>query len=288
LSQNDETEQASLAVYDLYLDKPPTLRGIVELQTAQLDDTHDSFILGDLDDDGAQDLVLADSQGGIEVALAESGGLFEALPPYPSEFTFPHLLSADGDFDGDANLDVLLSATGGTFVLFGDGMGSFLDQLVLTGEVGSSSFVDVDGDGSDEVVSLRLERLDIHAYDGVGGVVVFADDFSPLSVEPFSIGIDDVDGDGSPDVVLMSDANADDTETRPHRLFILSQWDAAAGRFASLRHLELPDGCMEAELPWLHLGHDVDADGRTDIVFTFYSLCTGEWTTVALLQAPPA
>ena len=191
-----------------------------------------ALVLGDLDSDGAMDLVTCDATARlVSVRRGTGGGQFGPLG-VTQLGGFPGRLAA-ADVNGDGALDLLAEGAvqSGRFgLLIGDGTGGFLAPLPLTVFANPSVLRDVDSDGVLDLVvatpgspsgSIRVFR-----GDGLGG-------FSLLSTTAWSaplreIALGDFDGDSFPDAavidsagaVVVFDGNGDGTFGLPRRLGI--------------------------------------------------------------------
>lgn len=109
--------------------------------------------VGDLDEDGNLDWVVADPVGNrleVTLGLAAQPAAVDLGSTVPGE-------TAMADIDGDGHLDVVVSTPGaGTLTVFyGDGTGAFPDRHVaISGadEIDSLATGDLDGDGSPDLV----------------------------------------------------------------------------------------------------------------------------------------
>ena len=133
----------------LGLDAAPS----VAWSSAEADDTR-SIDVGDLDDDGAPDLITGTEAGQSRVYRNDGGALVPLDPINPPA---PDGTRAVGlaDFDADGDLDVVLGQEGGTVHLYAnDGLGSFslADSFGVRGALSGLSWGDFDGDGALELV----------------------------------------------------------------------------------------------------------------------------------------
>ena len=139
------------------------------------------IVLGDLDDDGDLDLVIADTAGNAEKVWVNDGaGNFS---PHPTTPTFGRESSANvalGDLDGDGDLDAVVA--NGQFELdtvwLNDGNGNFSPHPTTPGFGGGHSnkaaLGDLDNDGDLDVVIVNITGSDgenaetVWLNDGVG------------------------------------------------------------------------------------------------------------------------
>ena len=210
-------------------------------------------LLGDLDRDGWDDLVLLRDDGVTlaEVHLNQRDGTFGlAADTVPGG---PAASARLDDADRDGDLDVVASlADGGVAVLEGDGTGRLTardaaDGLATDGAV----LADLDRDGAEELAwtDTAIDQLEI-----AGG--------EPLQLPdgPRDLQAADVDDDGREDLVVSQGADLRPVAVVPNLSGVVAPnaWSAPVGRDAA-------DGVREPRLA------DVDRDGRDDVV----ALATG-------------
>lgn len=128
-----------------------------------------SVVLGDLDGDGALDLVEGGSQG-LRI-LQNEGGRFRDVTGRTGLAGVPAVAALVGDYDNDEHPDLLVLRQGGLSLYRNDGDGAFEDRTEGAGfpawphGAGTAAFVDIDHDGD----------LDVF----VGGLSQGADDQDP-------------------------------------------------------------------------------------------------------------
>lgn len=206
----------------------------------------------DMDRDGFDDLIVSRQAPDQRIDVLFGGSLpFRSLA---SSGTLSEEVSgvALADLDGDGDKDAIAATVSGWDVLINDGKGALARNFHADADVvGSStpSALDVDRDGTDELVVLRHDQatptVRVNAYRYVPRVRAFAR--KELFEAPWLIDlvVGDVDDDGRKDVALLT---GEQTE-----LLLLD----ADG----LRHAVVPSTTGQ-----LALG-DVTGDGLTDLVF---------------------
>lgn len=238
-------------------------------RTTVYDEPPGAMELGDLDGDGAPDLVVTMRVGGQEVLDVRRGlrdGTFAPVAGspfvvYAAEETWkPAVILAD--VDGDGALDVITAngRRGTVEILRGDGHGALGRPRSLsldgTGRF-YLSYADVDGDGARDIVASHEPR-----HDAPGHIVVLRGDgkgdFAPPQTAADVMAaaaleaVADVDGDGDADIVLSHD---DTTRLT----LLLNRGDAT---FAPA-----PGSPLDLGWPAFDVAvADADGDGRADLV----------------------
>lgn len=228
--------------------------------------------LGDLDHDGAADVVTAQGIFASTVTVLRNQGDGSYGAPARYATPLPSLDVAVGDFNGDGWLDVVASNTGANYegssvsLFLNQGNGTLSPRRVFS--VGAGSFVgpvglavdDFDGDGRLDVVVARYglngngSTVALLRGDGAGNLAAPA--IYAAAGGPYKVAAGDMNGDGRPDVVV---ANLNQKVT-----VLLNN---GAGGFApaiSYNVLPLAGGDF---FPAVELA-DVDHDGDLDV---FYS-----------------
>lgn len=196
--------------------------------TAGADSWVEAVEPGDVNGDGATDIVLGGGFGGATVVfegplLGVRDAAEAVLPPSAGGMDF-------GDFDGDGLDDVVVTHHGfdlpaATVIRAGPDLGGEVATLLHadgSGEAGRTHAADVNGDGFDDVVLGAVRGCDLEGHEGVDGDCVailhgpFAGDILPSDVDTVLVGegvgaspgieLDggsDLDGDGLADLVLV-------------------------------------------------------------------------------------
>jgi FG-GAP-like repeat len=165
--------------------------------------------VGDINNDGWPDLVLTNNgipYNNLFVLLNNQKGGFTQVASTVGALTSQPILV---DLNGDGNLDLVLlaSSSGGAAIYLGNRTGVFTYQNILTGPIvdtpGLITVADINGDGIPDIGVLAVDTLEI--YLGEGGAA-YATPFSiGTGPSPGSILIEDLHGQstssGIPDIV---------------------------------------------------------------------------------------
>lgn len=212
-----------------------------------------AFDLGDLNGDGWLDAVVtsksADTASAVAVAVLGNGdGTFD--PPVEltiAQFGIPKL----ADFDGDGDVDLLLTDSGATFYP-GNGSGAFGAGIHSAVSTVAVRYGDVNGDGKLDFVSTASRSITVALNDGTGH-------FTQIPVTVTSEDVDgaalaDFDGDGKTDLLCnaywgtqMRFGNGDGTFRAP----VYFTMSPAPDPYA----------------PWPVATGDFDGDGKIDAAF---------------------
>ncbi|MBF0400894.1 MAG: FG-GAP repeat protein [Magnetococcales bacterium] len=122
---------------------------------------------GDLNGDGYDDAVFGNgaSSGAYYVSLGSAAGLQAATAYTFTGSSGQNLLGvALGDLDGNGKLDLAISSNSTTYLLSGNGDGTFTYQTLMSGGSMALTIQDVDGDGLKDVVT---------NYSGSGVNIIF-------------------------------------------------------------------------------------------------------------------
>lgn len=176
-----------------------------------------ALTLGDMNNDGALDIVMSDNVGtcNISFMLGDGNGGFivPAAPAYDLGYC-AHSISL-GDLNHDGALDLvgmshrqLTNTPENIDVLLGNGKGGFTSrQNYQTPEVGDSSvLIDMNGDKNLDFVTVQnaYHSTIVMLGDGAGGLETPVRKFNaPHNIRSFTLG--DVDGDNNPDLVTVSE-----------------------------------------------------------------------------------
>ncbi|WP_169800814.1 FG-GAP-like repeat-containing protein [Archangium gephyra] len=224
---------------------------------------------GDLDGDGAEELIWPDGYGNLWVARRLGGGYF-ADPvshriSYFETSTTPDSSIALADFDGNGSLDVATIGRSGSLItlgiLFNEGngtLGSFISKLVVTSNTQLAA-ADLDEDGRKDLLAI--------GRDGMGSAALLSNGDGTFRTRNITTPeaqthlVDDLDGDGHLDLVLARKDTS--TEVQVHLL----RGDGQGGFSAAERLETLLDGSGSSTAMAL-AAMDLDRDGLKDLVVT--------------------
>lgn len=163
---------------------------------------------GDFNHDGIVDVVFSGNPD-LQPMLGNGDGTFQLAPPV-STVAVGSILSGAGviavaDFDGDGNLDIIIS-NGSLEMFYGHGDGTF-DPPVLLPSSRAFPFLDVadmNGDGKPDLVLADVSGIAVIHNNGARS---FGPETHYLGGNIGGLAVKDLNGDGLPDVVVTSGAN---------------------------------------------------------------------------------
>jgi hypothetical protein len=212
-------------------------------------------VVGDLNGDGATDVVLANREGPSQVYLNRGGRSGAFAPPAPILGSGGEVAAAAlGDLDGDGDLDLVVARfREKSQVFLNDGRGSFS----LAGELPAAdtynlALGDLDGDGAYDLVLANLAQPSQIYRNTGGGALALVATLADSGRQAWSVAIADLDGDGALDIVLGNNSNT------PSQIYYNDS--AARGVFGA--PVPLSGTSLVADVA----AGDVDADGRPDLV----------------------
>jgi hypothetical protein len=222
-----------------------------------------SVALGDLNEDGAKDIV-AGTQGDLFVLLSNgAGGYIERRFVVPDTLQgvadTSYVALTDINFDG--HLDIVGQGWSNEATLFyGDGHGEVSSIALLPTDVNGYNDIkvgDVTGDGKPDLIMASGQSFQFYIYpnNGKGGFDAGVGYSTPAEIWwPNALAVGDFDHDGKNEVVLNTPANS------PASKLYLYRQDASGGLQATPTMIET------ADIPNGMLAHDLDRDGREDLV----------------------
>ncbi len=170
-----------------------------------------AIVAGDLNGDGAPDLIVANAQtGNVDVLLSDGKGAFQAPVHYKIGGSPTALVL--GDFTGHGKIDIAVANQSGNSVsvLLGKGDGTF--QAAVTYTVGAGPVAlavgDFNGDGHPDLLVANAGSNTLAVLTNNGDGTFQSAKFCALSASPLALAIADFNSDGKLDV---ASGNADGT-----------------------------------------------------------------------------
>jgi FG-GAP-like repeat/Thrombospondin type 3 repeat len=171
-----------------------------------------SFAMADLDGDGLDDVVVANSQGvggdSVVAFLGDGVGHFRRLTPFDLLHAPQGVLLSDLDGDGRIDLAVGHQVAGEIAVFMGRGDGTFLPAT--TYRVGAQprriAAADLNADGVSDLVVANLASGDLSVLIGNGDGTFRAEDRYAAGTSCWSAAVGDLDADGRVELVASTNA----------------------------------------------------------------------------------
>ncbi len=183
---------------------------------------------GDVNGDGAPDIVTTNFEGGnVTVLLGDGKGGFHEAPGSPFRAGDAPFSLALADIDRDGHLDLVVSNFSGRAgdtshdavnVLLGDGRGGFRPMKGPPFATGVNpirvAVGDVNGDGWPDVATANMRGGDVTVLLGDGHGSLLSGVSRPVGKEPSGVAVGDVDGDGRAEIFVANHGSGDVTMLR--------------------------------------------------------------------------
>lgn len=257
----------------------------------------DAIGLGDFDGDGRMDValgILSEIDPLARMFVSQGMLVLLAQPDGSYAHTFIEVEGSPGlivpiDHDGDGAVDIALANLGilnfsnplsisvegaGVNVFLNQGDGTFVHdkQIETDGSVSPIEFVDVDGDGDQDIVATNQGALNaltgqlsgfnitVMINDGEGNLV--PTHALTCSTFPFAAVARDFNGDGHVDVIAAEQGIATLMGVVPESAGIGYWWNQGDGTFSEETYIN------EQGVPTMIKAADLDGDGDQDFVLT--------------------
>lgn len=163
--------------------------------------------LGDLDNDGDQDIVITNFKGHNNIYFNEGNMKFSTHHRHfgHTDGTIHAIQLADMDLDGDLDI-VLAHHKLPNEIALNDGMGNF-NQIVVFGDEWATSdqiaVGDINGDSYPDIVEVNSKGMPSYIYYSKGGNLNFTSkSFGSSKLDSKSVDLGDMNGDGRLDIVI--------------------------------------------------------------------------------------
>ena len=166
----------------------------------------------DLNNDNLADIIIADGgYHGVDVLLGYGNGSFTEMTTYPSRVDSFLWLLAVGDLNQDNQLDIVFTDTqyNDVGILFGDGTGTFSNEILYTVDTGSPTYGlavdDINNDNyTDIVVGHSSSSLTILFGYGDGTFIIMGTFSTNMNSRTNSLILADLNRDNDLDIVVAN------------------------------------------------------------------------------------
>lgn len=212
------------------------------------------FDIGDINSDGIADVIIVDSgDNRLQVVVGRANGVFDAAVMVPTLRKPIHVVVADGNSDGRADLFVI--GQPGAAVQWQSPEGTFGEPVMLWSDpqLGEAAGADADGDGALDLVVANAGRGIVAILFGLGDGTFERRRSYAVGAGPSELVIADVTRDGRPDILVLNELGDSVTLLRGLGGGELDGAPTIIGTVVDFAAMTLAD---------------VDMDGRLDIAVT--------------------
>ena len=235
-----------------------------------------NVVVGDLNNDGKPDLIVACGQTrALAVLIATGGGVFRASSPIP--LPDPPGDMVLGDVNGDSHLDLAIDShdSYGVVLMLGDGKGSLTPApnspiVMKEGQhphTHGLALGDLNSDRKLDLITVNSSDNDVSIAfgDGRGGFTRAPATFA-VGPSPYPFALGDVNNDGRPDVIATATATGPmRAQQLPSSFALTLLLNDGRGGF---RTSQLP---LRTGEPWFAAIGDVNGDRKPDVIATHHN-----------------